>query len=507
LTCFQRDGLDLVPGCIKGGHGDVASYDYCFDAVGALATFNTAKTAVGCTFENGVCGWTESGKHHWTRGMRTPSYGTGPSKAESTDNGKYFIFLETSYGYTNDISYLSSPVFKFATSMSFFYHMYGKTMNTLTVESHSHFRWVIVWSKKGQQTMRQADPWKSAQVVLPKKTHQVRLKGTKGTSYTGDMAVDTITFSTSAPPPPTICEFETKLACGWSISGHQNWTRGDRTSITDAFTAQNGTYFMFLESLGYMNVSSHTNYTAPSYLTSTNFTGMKYVSFYYHMNGQNSGMLSVEVFSNSKWWDIWTRFSVVDMGVWQPVSLALPPGTSTVRFHGAWSSNSTAAGDIAVDTARLSHLPNVCKCPGGVELLDTACTVDGATMCSRCNMGYVLTRDKTCKQTPDCAFEDTHSCGWTSSGTDHWILGSVMPSQTLTTSLACSFEAAGLAGWTESGKFHWLRTKTSPSLQTGASKARDGAYFMYLGALAVHVALVLFCCILYRSARCMYRFC
>jgi hypothetical protein len=225
------------------------------------------------------------------------------------------------------------------------------------------------------------------------------------------------------------------------------------------------------------------------------------------MNGQNSGMLSVEVFSNSKWWDIWTRFSVVDMGVWQPVSLALPPGTSTVRFHGAWSSNSTAAGDIAVDTARLSHLPNVCKCPGGVELLDTACTVDGATMCSRCNMGYVLTRDKTCKQTPDCAFEDTHSCGWTSSGTDHWILGSVMPSQTLTTSLACSFEAAGLAGWTESGKFHWLRTKTSPSLQTGASKARDGAYFMYLGALAVHVALVLFCCILYRSARCMYRFC
>jgi hypothetical protein len=73
--------------------------------------------------------------------------------------------------------------------------VHGKTMGVLSVETNVQGRWSTVWSKRGQQHSSQSASWTHATVKLPSGTSQVRFKGTKGSSYTGDMSVDTVSFS------------------------------------------------------------------------------------------------------------------------------------------------------------------------------------------------------------------------------------------------------------------------------------------------------------------------
>jgi hypothetical protein len=165
--------------------------------LGALVFFliNLASTTQAqCTFETSMCGWTESGKNAWTRGKATPSSGTGASRAHG---GKWFMYLETSNGRTGDASYLLSPRLSSVHSMSFYYHMHGTSMGLLSIEASVRGHWRIVWSKQGQQQMSQSASWTHADVGLPSGTTRVRIKGTKGNSYTGDMSVDTISFMKS----------------------------------------------------------------------------------------------------------------------------------------------------------------------------------------------------------------------------------------------------------------------------------------------------------------------
>eukprot|EP01049_Picozoa_sp_SAG25_P022230 SAG25_NODE_8729_length_407_cov_0.834416_1_plen_88_part_10 len=68
----------------------------------------------------------------WTRGRSTPSSNTGPITAAS---GHYFYFLETSSGSSGDISYLNSPTFSSGKHITFYYHMYGASMGTLSVQA------------------------------------------------------------------------------------------------------------------------------------------------------------------------------------------------------------------------------------------------------------------------------------------------------------------------------------------------------------------------------------
>ena len=140
----------------------------------------------------------------WSRGTTTPSLSTGATKAAS---GRYFYFLETSSGMNGDISYLQSPKLVSGASMTFYYHMHGATMRTLSLQALSAGTWRTVWSKTGQQQASQSDPWRSSGVVnLPSGTTQVRFSGMKGTSYTGDMSVDNIVIlqgsGGASPPPP-----------------------------------------------------------------------------------------------------------------------------------------------------------------------------------------------------------------------------------------------------------------------------------------------------------------
>jgi hypothetical protein len=184
-----------------------------------------------CNFERGMCGWKESGKHAFTRASKTPSANTGAAKAHG---GKYFVFLETSSGHIDDTSYMISPKLYSPTSMSFWYHMHGKAMGSLSVQAKTKTGWTNVWSKQGQQQASQSTPWHHATVRLPPGVMQIRIKGSKGgegsKGYMGDMSVDDIIFRggsvISAYSGP--CTFE-KNTCGWYEHGKNAWTRGTKT--------------------------------------------------------------------------------------------------------------------------------------------------------------------------------------------------------------------------------------------------------------------------------------
>eukprot|EP01047_Picozoa_sp_COSAG01_P017191 COSAG01_NODE_904_length_12843_cov_83.351146_2_plen_2267_part_00 len=214
-TASMFPGLTCQPTCSAGykisgpatcaGVGGVLKMPLCTKIPTCAPGYilNPGQTACfiqgDCGFDkttSSLCGWTASGKKRWTRGTTTPSANTGAQRAQS---GKYFVYLETSGGNKGDVSYLESPARLAAAkvrSMSFYYHMYGASMGSLSVEARVNGTWAATgWSLKGNQHTSDSAPWTQVAVNLPMGTNQVRFKGTDGTSWAGDMAVDSVQFS------------------------------------------------------------------------------------------------------------------------------------------------------------------------------------------------------------------------------------------------------------------------------------------------------------------------
>ena len=127
----------------------------------------------------------------------TGSSSTGPSGAHS---GTAFFYLETSTGSTGSYADLYSPSVDISglanPSMNFFYHMYGATMDTMIVSINDGSGWTEVWRIFGQQHSADTDPWTEKYIALDGYTGvvQARVRGYRGSSYTGDMAIDDAGF-------------------------------------------------------------------------------------------------------------------------------------------------------------------------------------------------------------------------------------------------------------------------------------------------------------------------
>eukprot|EP01047_Picozoa_sp_COSAG01_P070816 COSAG01_NODE_10834_length_2071_cov_16.713489_1_plen_637_part_10 len=116
-----------------------------------------------------------------------------------------FLFLECSGGRRGDTSYFTSPVFSNMKTMTFWYHMAGSAMGSLSVEAYGTSRkWQRLWLKSGPQQSAQTSSWLQAAVSLPAGTSQVRFVGRRGPNWSSDMAIDDVMFSLApaTPPPP-----------------------------------------------------------------------------------------------------------------------------------------------------------------------------------------------------------------------------------------------------------------------------------------------------------------
>ncbi len=155
-------------------------------------------------FESGLGEWTQDTGDDidWTRDANgTSSYNTGPSNASE---GTYYMYTEASgANYPSKIAHLISPCFNLSSInnplLTFKYHMYGSYMGTLQVQvsTDGGSSWSNLWTKAGNQ----GNSWQSASISLNTYTSQtslmIRFKGTTGTSYTSDMAIDDISIGGS----------------------------------------------------------------------------------------------------------------------------------------------------------------------------------------------------------------------------------------------------------------------------------------------------------------------
>jgi hypothetical protein len=150
-------------------------------------------------------------------GSRANSHQIDSLAASQSGGQDNYAHLETSAnaGLTAALSLLTTPTLPTFPAngglVSFYYHMYGATIGTLSVSAcPASGACSVLWTLTGQQQTTSAAAWRVAVVNLPSNTVTVQWSGTQGTSFTGDMAIDTIrvvqgnTLSpTSAPTAPT----------------------------------------------------------------------------------------------------------------------------------------------------------------------------------------------------------------------------------------------------------------------------------------------------------------
>ncbi|RXP49318.1 choice-of-anchor D domain-containing protein [Lutibacter sp. HS1-25] len=160
-------------------------------------------------------GWTqgEGDDFDWTQDSGgTPSGNTGPSTGAS---GSYYMYTEASNNLNNK-SYFISPEFNLSgvsnPEFSFFYHMYGADMGTLSLnvstDGGSTYA-TNLWSRSGSDIdqTNNAAPWKKVSIDLSAYVGQkiyLRFEGLTGNGYRSDMAIDKIVLTGVVPIVPDI---------------------------------------------------------------------------------------------------------------------------------------------------------------------------------------------------------------------------------------------------------------------------------------------------------------
>jgi len=145
----------------------------------------------------------------------TPSFGTGPSGIASQ-----FLFFETSGGSAGDEAMAQLPDISVANgsfTLSFNYHMHGATMGSLFVEYFDGTNWVAVDSLVGQQHTNQTDPFTNRTVSITNPTPggnaQLRFRAVRGTSFTGDISIDSVVVLSNCNDPSSLNVDASSITC------------------------------------------------------------------------------------------------------------------------------------------------------------------------------------------------------------------------------------------------------------------------------------------------------
>jgi hypothetical protein len=156
------------------------------------------------------------------RSTSTGSGSTGPDTDQS-GSGNY-AYIESSSGATGDAASLITPLVDISSltipQLKYWYHFYGLTIDRMYVEVNDGSGWVTIDSIIGQQQTSGADPWVQDSTIIPVTgIVQVRFRGIRGSSFTGDLAIDevSITQGPSCVPPVSISD---SVITGDSVNIH-----------------------------------------------------------------------------------------------------------------------------------------------------------------------------------------------------------------------------------------------------------------------------------------------
>jgi hypothetical protein len=202
-------GIYSIPGMftmqnISGMLTQAAKYLKAFVITALIVNISAYDETFECTFDLGLCNFTSSVDYSWKRRTgSTPSSPTGPSSDHTTGDGYYM------YGEASSPNFPLKGPFELeaslgsveASSIIFWYSMYGQSMGSLALQTYStNSGWVEQWSKSGDQ----GEDWQIAIVAIDTvDTFKVKFVAYTGWDYSGDVAIDDVNITLRMTPSPT----------------------------------------------------------------------------------------------------------------------------------------------------------------------------------------------------------------------------------------------------------------------------------------------------------------
>ncbi|TNE28624.1 MAG: T9SS type A sorting domain-containing protein [Bacteroidetes bacterium] len=193
-----------------------------------LEDFDGASWGVSTTFD--ACWPRSSSTPTWfVDNNTTPSSSTGPSTDHTGGN---YLFLEASSGTIGNYGYVETPYFDLSSLsnpvISFYYHRYGQTMGDMVIEASldSGASWCVIYRLSGETQTASTDPWlldsANLSAVISSST-KLRFGGEKGSSFYGDMSIDSVAVYNSSSSVCTmpICLNNSNIG---SSTADINWT-------------------------------------------------------------------------------------------------------------------------------------------------------------------------------------------------------------------------------------------------------------------------------------------
>ncbi|XP_067654243.1 MAM and LDL-receptor class A domain-containing protein 1-like [Haliotis asinina] len=258
---------------------------------------------LNCDFESDLCLWKQAKddeKDLMLNSGPTSSTQTGPPADHTLkDASGHYFYLEASIGRTGDTARIVSPLLtnKGAMCLSLWYHMWGSGIGSLNiyVQKAGEAK-KLIWTHSGSQ----GNEWKLATFTVPASAEQyyIVIEMVKGSNPYGDIAIDDITGTTKACPPPANgldCDFENQL-CRWTQGTNDDFdwtiksgppTRGYKGPQMDHTLQTDSGHYIYLDP---KFASAETAWLVSPLLSANTIYCL---DFWYYMDGQNIGSLRI----------------------------------------------------------------------------------------------------------------------------------------------------------------------------------------------------------------------
>ena len=358
-----------------------------FDGFAAVDDVNIVRNACPpepiCDFEPyNTCGWTsktsEQDELYWVRTSRkytSHDSKSGPQIDHTTEsNVGYFMFFETKNKKPGQKATLKSPLYPSPSGatpikcFSFWYHMYGDDVGTLTVSMFPTKQRRILFQRQGNHN----NHWWRGQIQIdesmaPTETFQINIEAVRADSDNGDMAIDDAGVLDGPCSPVGTCNFENS-ECGFGNIYELNdidWLRsnGATPSKTSGPSVDHTTgdalgYYMFVNSATVKEAGSS------AYFASEIIQGSSQghcLTFWYHKYGVDSGTLEVLLQEpNLNKWEtsklLWGTSGPKENDEWYSANVNVVTDKEyaivfAVNFTKVGENGDIALDDISIDTS------------------------------------------------------------------------------------------------------------------------------------------------------------
>ncbi|XP_022809605.1 MAM and LDL-receptor class A domain-containing protein 1-like [Stylophora pistillata] len=275
-----------------------------------------------CNFdEKTFCCWSNeryTDHFDWVLGRgSSPSSNTGPI-TDYSENGSYIYIQTSSPRKYNEKARFNSPWLNGPLRLTFFYSMYGSTIETLSVYLRVNGSESRIWSRHGNRSSR--DWIKGCVAITYDGTYQVVIEGVAGVTSTSSIAVDELHFSENLTcvsdgntTPYELfkvnCTFNESF-CGWrnlfAPLDQIDWRRGSKSSseqIEASVDHTGGGNYIYIEELQPEKVNQAAQLSSPF------IRGPKCFRFSYRLSGRDVGRLDIllQVRGQQGYYSMWQR--------------------------------------------------------------------------------------------------------------------------------------------------------------------------------------------------------